>query len=186
MFAGHFAFALLLKARYRNVPMWALLLATNLCDWVWLILSARGVEHFRLYLTLAGAVQIDLYDVPYSHSLFWSAMTALLVFLLFVRAEHEHHWAVPLSIAVFSHWILDWLMCAPTLPFANFGPSLKFGLGLAELFPFAGLFFELLFVLACWWVHDRQVNAAPRWERKAILAMLLLASFAPQILQRLY
>ncbi len=186
MFAGHFAFAFALKARYRTVPMWALLLATNLCDAVWLILTARGVEHFRLYLTLAGVVRIDLYDVPYSHSLFWAAMSALLVYLLFVRAEHERHWAVPLSIAVFSHWTLDWLMSAPLLPFANFGPAVKFGLGLAELFPYAGLLFELLFVLACWWVYDRQVKTAPRWERKIILVMLLLALSAPQVLQRLY
>lgn len=189
MFAGYFAFALALKARYRNVPLWAFLLATQLCDWVWLILSVREVEHFRLYFTLAGTLRLDLYDVFYSHSLFWTAMYALLTFLLFVRAEGQRHWAVPLALAVFSHWILDWLMCAPVLPFANFGTPIKFGIGLGNIFPFSGVLVEGLVVASCWWAYDRRMKiyAPPHnWERKTIPVLLIVLLLAPQILQRLF
>jgi hypothetical protein len=186
MFAGHFAVGLALKTRYRNVPAWALLLAALLCDWLWLLLSALEVEHFRLFFGLNGALQLDRFEVPYSHSLFWSAFYALIVFLLFVRAEGQRHWAAPLSLAVFSHWILDWLVADPALPFANFGPAIKFGLG---IFPAAGLMVEAVIVLACWGFYDRRTRnfaAARNWRQWAVLAALLVALCAPPLLQRLF
>lgn len=189
MFAGHFAIALAFKARYRNVPFAALLLAAQLCDVLWLVLTALNVEHYRLYFALHGALHLDLYDVPYSHSLFWTAFYAMQVFLLFVRADGQRHWAVPLSLAVLSHWLLDWLMCAPVLPFANFGPEIKFGANLANLFPFAGLLFEAVIVLVCWRVYDHRLKesvAGRRWERGAILVVLVVLLLAPEVLRRVY
>ncbi len=189
MFAGHFAVGLALKARYRSVPTWALLFAAQLCDWLWLLLSALEVEHFRLFFTRNDALQLDLFDVPYSHSLFWPAFYALVVFLLFVRADGRRHWAVPLSLAVFSHWVLDWLVSAPALPFANFGPPVKLGLGLAGIFPAASLTVEAVIVLACWRYYDRRTrnSAALRtWRQWAVLAALLVALLSPPLLQRLF
>ncbi|NUO78782.1 hypothetical protein HUU05_01795 [candidate division KSB1 bacterium] len=189
MFAGHFAIGLALKARYRKAPTWALLLAVQLCDWIWIVLYFLQVEHFRLFFPLQGAMQLDLYDVPYSHSLFWSAFYALVVFLLFVRADGQRHWAVPLSLAVFSHWVLNWLMLPPILPFANFGPTIKFGLGLGELFPFAELVFEALIVFSCWWAYDRRLQnttAARSWASWAILGVLIVLLILPLTLPRLF
>lgn len=189
MFAGHFAIALAFKARYRTVPLSALLLAALLCDVLWLVLTALNVEHYRLYFALNGALHLDLYDVPYSHSLFWTAFYAMQVFLLFVRADGQRHWAAPLSLAVLSHWVLDGLVCAPTLPFANFGPSIKFGANLANLFSFAGLLLEAVLVLACWRVYDRSMKetvAGKRWERGAILIVLIVLLLAPEVLRRIY
>jgi len=189
MFAGHFAIALALKARYRNVPLWGLLLAAQLCDVVWLVLMALNVEHYRLFFAPSGVLHLDLYDAPYSHALFWTAFYALQVFLLFVRADGQRHWAVPLSLAVLSHWLLDWLVCAPALPFANFGPEIKFGANLADTFPFAGLMLEAVIVLACWRVYDRRVKesvAGKRWERGAIAILLIVVLLAPEVLRRIY
>lgn len=189
MLAGHFAVGLALKTRYRDVPMWAMLVAVQLCDWIWLVLSWLEVEHFRLFLTTNGMLQLDLYDVPYSHSLFWPAFYALGVFILFARAEGQRHWALPLSLAVFSHWVLDWLVFEPILPFANFGPPIKFGLGLADIFPLAGFITEALIVFTGWWVYDRQVKTAPvasSWSRWAILVVLIVLLLTPQLLQRLF
>ncbi|MEK7729713.1 MAG: hypothetical protein AAB354_15005 [candidate division KSB1 bacterium] len=189
MFAGHFAIALALKARYRDVPLAALLFAAQLCDVLWLVLTALNVEHYRLYFALNGTLHLDLYEVPYSHAFFWTAFYALQVFLLFVRAEGQRHWAVPLSLAVLSHWFLDWLVCAPILPFANFGPEIKFGAKLAHIFPFAGLMIEAVIVFACWRVYERRLKetvAGKRWERGAILVLLTVLLLAPEILRRVY
>ncbi len=185
MFAGHFAVGLALKSRYRNVPTWALLFATQLCDGLWIILSWLDKEHFRLFFTPSGVLRLDLYDAAYSHSLFWSAFYALVVFLLFVRAEGQRHWAVPLSLAVFSHWFLDWLIVAPSLPFANFGPAVKFGAGLGEIFPLADLLLEAVIVLAGWRVYDRSISSARSRTRWGILAVLIVALLSPRLLQRL-
>lgn len=185
MLAGHLAVGLAFKARYRNVPTWALLGAAILLDGLWILLTFLRVEHYRLFLNLNGALRTDWYGALYSHSLFWSAFYALIVFLLFVRAEGQRHWAVPLSLALFSHWLLDWLIADASLPFANFGPRRYFGLGLANIFPRADFVLEGFIVLAGWWVYDRRIKeiAAKRnWLRGAILLVLLVLWIAPLFL----
>lgn len=184
MLAGHLAVGLAFKARYRNVPTWALLCAAILLDGLWILLTFLRVEHYRLFLTLHGELGVDWYGALYSHALFWSAFYALIVFLLFVRAEGRRHWAVPLSLAVFSHWLLDWLIAEAALPFANFGPHWYFGLGLGNIFPRADFILEGIIALAGWWIYNRQfkIAATKSWPRGAILFVLLVLWIVPLLL----
>jgi hypothetical protein len=185
MLAGHFAVGLALKARYHQVPLLAILCSTLLLDWIWLVLVWQEVESSRLVLMSNGMARLDLYDVAYSHSLFWSAFYAVVTFLVFVRAESERHWAVPLSLGVFSHWVLDALLY-DNLPFANFGPRTDFGLGWASLSSALALGCEGVVVLAGWWIyfHSRRVPASaqrPFWVVLGVLIMMLFLK--PLLLQ---
>lgn len=183
MLAGHFAVGLALKARYHKVPLLAILCSTLLLDWIWLVLVWQEVEHFRLLFPMEDWIQLDLYDVAYSHSLFWSLFYAVAAFLVFVRAEGQRHWAVPLGLGVLSHWVLDALFYA-NLPFANFGPSTHFGLGLASLSPVLALCSEGVIVLAGWWTYyrSRRVATSVRWPLWLSLVILIVMLFANQLL----
>jgi len=183
MLSGHFAMGLALKARYREVPLLVLLFSVQLLDWIWLVLAWRGVEHFRLFFAANGTLQLDLYDVRYSHALFWSLFYAAGVFIVFVRAEGQRHWAVPLSLGVLSHWLLD-AMSYSDLPFANFGPEIRFGLGLSSLSPFWVFGLEGSIVLLCWWIYyrSRRATASAAWPLWLGLAILVLMLFSNQFL----
>jgi hypothetical protein len=183
MLAGHFAVGLALKARFHKVPLLAILCSTLLLDWIWLVLVWQDVEHFRLLGPAGGGIQLDLYDIAYSHSLFWSLFYAVAAFLVFVRGEGQRHWAVPLSLGVFSHWLLDAVLYA-NLPFANFGPRTHLGLGWTSLSPVLALSSEGVIVFAGWWMYyrSRHVSTSVRWPLWLSLVILIVMLFANQLL----
>lgn len=176
MLMGHFAVALALKARFKRVPLLPLLLAVQLPDWIWLVLVWLGLEQFHLQ---PGSVflQYGFANAVHSHSLFWSIFYAMVTFLLFIGASEQRHWAAPLSLAVLSHWPLDWLLHDNDLPFANFGPDLTFGLGVQNLSSPAAFLLEALLLVTGWMIYYRSVRRnGLRQNRCAwgILATLLL------------
>ncbi len=180
MLAGHLAVGLALKARYREVPLLVLLFSVQLLDWIWLVLAWQGVEHFRIFFATQGPLQLDLYDVRYSHAMFWSVFYGAAVFILFARAEGRRHWAVPLGLGIFSHWVLDAIWYSD-LPFANFGPELRLGLGLNSLSPFLTLGLEGGLVMLCWWIYYRSrramaSGALPLWLSLGLLVLMLFSN----------
>lgn len=188
MFIGHFAVGLVIKARFQRVPMVLILLSVQLVDWIWLVLAWLGEEHSRL-LPAGGLHYVQFDHVPYSHSLFWMGFYSLVVFLLFIGARAQRHWALPLSLGVLSHWPLDWLVHHADLPLANFGPATQLGLGLQAFSPMAAHGLELLLLLVGWGVYYRTLRRVPGrqgarvWESLVLLvaawlAMLLFLSIA--------
>lgn len=188
MFIGHFAAALVIKARFPRVPIVLILLSVQLLDWIWLVLAWLGEEHSRL-IPAGGLHYVQFDYVPYSHSLFWMGFYSLVVFLLFIGARAQRHWALPLSLGVLSHWPLDWLVHYADLPLANFGPAVQLGLGVQVFSPIAAHGLELLLLLTGWGVYSRVRRRAPgrqggRVEGSLILlvaawlAMLLFLSLA--------
>lgn len=176
MLMGHIAAGLALKARFKHVPMVPMLIAVQLLDWIWLVLVGLGEEQLRL--TSTGLfLQYDFVTATYSHSLFWSVFYAIVTFLLFIRAAGQSHWAVPLSLGVLSHWPLDWLLHAGDLPWANFGPDLKFGLGWQTLSSPAAFLLEALLLAAGWIIYYRSVRGSGYRRKRfawGILGTLLL------------
>jgi len=179
MLAGHFAVGLALKSRYDKVPLLALLLAVNLLDWIRLVLLWQGVEPFQLVTSISAGLQPDFHQARYSHALFWSLFYAAGVWIVFVRAEGQRHWAVPLSLGVLSHWLLDAILDAP-LPFANFGPDLYLGLGWRNTSPMFAVAIEGAVVCAGWWLYycKRRGAASRRWPLWLSLVVLLVLLFS--------
>jgi hypothetical protein len=128
---GHFGIGFAVKPAAPKVPLWVLLLATELLDLLCFVFIALGVEKTGVSRVTAsqGIIFESIGDIPWSHGLFmsivWSLLAASITFL-FVRDRKS---SAAVGIAVFSHWVLDFIVHGPDLPLF-FSGSPKVGLGL--------------------------------------------------------
>lgn len=160
---GHYAPALVAKAIEPRVPLGILFLAVQLVDVAWAVFVLVGVEHARLVPGLPSN-PLDLYDMPYTHSLVATALWAGAAFGL-ARGRFGTRAALVVAAAVASHWVCDLIVHRPDLPLVVTGP--KLGLGLWN-FPFLAWVVEIAFLLgAAWWCVRNHAIAHPR----AVLAL---------------
>ena len=68
MLIGHYAPALVLHRVRPSIPLWVLFLATQALDVLWGLFVLTGVEHVRMVPGFTESNSLDLYDMPYSHS----------------------------------------------------------------------------------------------------------------------
>jgi len=130
MFVGHYGPSFAIKSLRPAIPLWQLFIAVQLVDVLWAVLVLLGVEKVRIVPGITASNPLDLYYMPYTHSLvaaiFWSVAVALVSWLLSRVTTRSA--AVWIGVAVFSHWILDFVVHRPDLPL--YDDTLKVGLGL--------------------------------------------------------
>jgi len=128
MFIGHYGPAFLAATSRRAPKLGTLFIAAQLVDLGFFSLMLAGVEHMRLVPGITEMNPMDLYDMPWTHSLVgalgWSAGFALLVWLWQKRSGA----ALIGGAVVFSHWLLDLLVHRPDLTLAGAPPAYGFGL----------------------------------------------------------
>ena len=153
MFVGHYGVSFAAQRMNRQVPLWVLFIAVQLLDVFWAPFVLLGIEKVRIVPGITASNPLDLYYMPYTHSLVaamaWSA-AAFVVYRLWRRSRSLA--ALLVGAAVFSHWILDFLVHRPDLPLydnaAKVGlglwnmPVIAFGLEAAFLFGGMTLFFR--------------------------------------------
>jgi len=131
MFVGHYSVAFEARTETNKIPLWVLFVAVQLLDFLWAPFVFLGLEKVRIALGIAAASPIDLYYMPYTHSLIgalvWSALAAF-VYKLVRGAKASSSAALIIALAVFSHWILDLIVHRPDLPI--YDDTLKVGFGL--------------------------------------------------------
>src|SRR6185369_12944961 len=89
-----------------EVPLWLLFIAVQWMDVLWAVLVLLGIEKVRIVPGLMPGSALDLYYMPYTHSLVGAlACSAALGLLYAVVARRPG--AVTVAAASFSHWILD-------------------------------------------------------------------------------
>lgn len=154
MFVGHYGVSFAARSRNAPVPLWVLFIAVQLLDVAWAPLVLVGIEKVRIVPGITASNPLDLYYMPYTHSLvaalIWSA-GAFGVYRLTNRRGGTSA-ALIVAGAVFSHWALDFLVHRPDLPVydnaAKVGlglwnlPALAFGLEAALLFGGMWLYFR--------------------------------------------
>ena len=128
MFVGHFAVAFAAKRAQPTLPLPALFTAVQLLDILWPALVLLGIEHTRIVPGITAASPLDLYDIPWSHSLVTSLVWSVLFAWPWWR-RRNHRAAAIVAGCVFSHFVLDWITHRPDMPLAP-GSDLRFGLGL--------------------------------------------------------
>jgi hypothetical protein len=142
MFVGHYGPSFAIKSLRPAIPLWALFIAVQLVDVAWALLVLFGVEKVRIVPGITASNPLDLYYMPYTHSLvaavIWSVAVAILVMLMPRVATRSA--AIWIGAAVFSHWVLDVLVHRPDLPI--YDDTMKIGLGLWN-FPTIALALEV-------------------------------------------
>jgi hypothetical protein len=178
--AGHFGLAAAVKSKERQVPLWALMLATVWLDIVFAPLFLAGLE--TIQPIDGGGYGRAIIHADYTHSLV-GALVLGTVFGGVAALRWGRRTGVVLGAVVFSHWVLDLIvhrMDLPILP-GNLGdlPLLGFGLWRS---PAASIVLELGLVMAGSYLYwraaeevSRSADEATR-RRARVLAVGILAA----------
>lgn len=131
MFVGHYSAAFLAKRVAPAVPLPVLFVTCQLIDLFWGGLVLLGVEKMRVIPDFTRSNGLDLYFMPYTHSLssavLWSIGAALLFWACTPRIAQRTRCAIAIGVTVAAHWMLDLLVHIPDLPL--WFDSMKVGLG---------------------------------------------------------
>ena len=130
MFTGHYSFSFAGKSAEKHIPLWLLFIAVQFIDVLWSIFVLLGIEKVRIVPGITASNALDLYYMPYTHSLLgvlcWSALAYVVCQL--VPSLRGRRTGLILATAVFSHWILDLIVHRPDLALYDSVGKMGFGL----------------------------------------------------------
>jgi hypothetical protein len=128
MFIGHHGVAFAAKAAAPRASLGVFFLATMWLDLVWPVLVLGNIEIVRIVPGLMRMSPFDFVFFPYSHSLFFAVIWALVFNAVYGYITRDWQVGALAGLVVLSHWFLDVLVHRPDLTL--FPGSGKFGLGL--------------------------------------------------------
>jgi hypothetical protein len=170
MFIGHWAPAMV-AATHKDAPsLPVLFIAAQVVDWLFFLSLIFGIEAMRMTPGISAMNALDLYHMPYTHSLLGTAVWAAGFGALIFAVSRNRTAALIAALVVLSHWFLDLLVHVPDLTIAGTRP--KLGLGLWN-HPAIEMPVELLLTFGALWLYARA--AKPRRGPLAVLTVILLA-----------
>jgi hypothetical protein len=177
--AGHFGFAAIVKAREPRTPLWALMLACQWLDVIFVPLFLAGIETIRPADGTAGhGYGEGVIYADWTHSLV-GALALSALFGGVAAAAWGRRSGLVLGAVVASHWLLDLLVHRADMPIlpANAGGLPRVGLGLWRV-PLLSLGVELALVGIGALLYGRAALAAERSSgrsgRRATIATALI------------
>jgi hypothetical protein len=174
MFVGHYGVSFAAKKVAPSVPLAVLFVAVQLLDVGWSLLVLLGIEKVRIVPGITATNPLDLYYMPFTHglvaALLWSAAGSG-IYRLAVRGSTVPAAAV-VGGAVFSHWILDFVVHRPDLPL--YDDTAKVGLGLWN-YPAVAFGLEVAVLFGGLWMYFRMGTS-----RRTAFIVFSLAMFAIQ------
>ncbi len=170
MFVGHFAPALVAAAQPRAAGLGTLFIAAQILDIGFAALLIPGLEAMRIVPGITAMNPMDLYHMPYTHSLLGALLWSLLFGALVGLASGRRAAAVGAGIVVLSHWFLDLAVHIPDLTL--FGEPPRLGLGLWN-HPYAEMPLEILLTAGALLYYAVRTQAPPGDRRLWLLAGLL-------------
>lgn len=180
MFVGHYAASLAAKAIEPRGPLWSYVIAAQAIDIGWGALVMAGVEKVRIDPSLPGSA-LDLYHMPYTHSLPAVLAWSLAGLALARLARLPWGAAVAIAVTVFSHWLLDLLVHRPDLELW-FGGA-KVGLGLWNYpVPEQAVEIGLLGLAASAWAWSRGRGGRSLWPVLVFLAVLVAVQIIAMVM----
>lgn len=179
MFIGHWS-ASLVAATHKDAPsLPVLFIAAQLVDWAFFLFVMVGIESMRITPGISVMSPMDLYHMPYTHSLLGSAVWAAGFGAVIFVASRNRIAAIIGALVVLSHWFIDLLVHVPDLTVAGNPPKLGFGLW---NYPAIEMPLELVLTFGALWLYARkaQPKTAPLMTLAAImLALQLFNWFGP-------
>ena len=166
MFIGHFASGLAARAISPESPrLGTLFIAAQLIDWGFFTFAIFGIEKMRITPGITVMNPLDLYHMPFTHSLLGAVIWAAGFALLVAALTRNVMAACITGGVVLSHWFLDLLVHRPDLTLAGHDP--RFGLGLWNHPPFE-IALEFTIIVGAFWLYMRRTRGP------ILPAMLLL------------
>jgi hypothetical protein len=170
MFVGHYASAFVAAAHPKAPKLGTLFVATQLIDFGFFVFVPMGIEAMRIVPGTSVMNPMELYDMPWTHSLIgalaWGAGFALVLRLVL------KNWTAALigGAVVVSHWFLDLLVHVPDLTLAGKPP--KLGLGLWN-HPAIEMPMEIGLLVSSALIYARKTRAlAKPWRLPALIIFL--------------
>jgi hypothetical protein len=130
MFVGHYGVSFAARRLRGRVPLWVWFIAVQWMDVVWSVLVLLGIEKLRIVPGFTQANALDLYEMPYTHSLPGSIVLSLVLGAIVARFTSGDRTTTFLLVAAasFSHWVLDLVVHVPDLPLYDNSAKVGFGL----------------------------------------------------------
>jgi hypothetical protein len=172
MFVGHYTSAFVAAAHPKAPGLGTLFVAAQLVDIAFFAFVPLGVEAMRVLPGISAMNPMDLYHLPYTHSLLGSVAWGL-AFAAVLRLWIGN-WTAGLigGAVVVSHWFLDLLVHVPDLTLAGAAPKLGFGLW---NHPAIAMPLELALIGGSAWLYARRTRAIGRpWLLPALFVLLLV------------
>jgi len=182
MLAGHFGAAAAVKAFEPKLPLWALLVSTQLLDIAFIPFLLAGLESIEKIE--GGGYGEQIIHADYTHSLVGALLLCLITALISWRIWNLRS-GIVIGALAFSHWLLDLIVHRADMPLlpGNYGDFPLLGLGLWQL-PYMSGIFELALILLGGMLYFRSVlkrstTASPKrayWSG-TIMALFLALVF---------
>lgn len=187
MFIGHYAPAFIAAAYIpgksdadsgrKTMGLGTLFIAAQLVDIAFFLFVLAGVEHLRIVPDITAMNDLDLYHMPYTHSLL-GTMAWALGFAGMIWMITKNRMATALvAVVVASHWFIDLLVHRPDLSLTGSLPKLGYGLWDR---PVIAIGLELMLTVASIGFYIRKTAAKRNKMTHAKLALtaliMLLAS----------
>jgi hypothetical protein len=177
MFAGHFGVAAIIKSKTPELPLWTLLVSTQLLDLAFIPFNLARLEWMEP-IGEGGYGNMLIYAF-YTHSFVGALLLSLLAAWLAGSFWGKRAGMIIGGVA-FSHWILDLIVHRPDMPIlpGNIGNLPLLGLGLWE-FVSASILFELLLIAAGAFLYFKSIlkNGKSTKRTKAIAAGCAMTLF---------
>ena len=141
---SHAATALALKRRYPEASLWPLLIAVQVVELIWVVLTYAGIEHVSV---VADKVHLDF--LPYSHSVATGFLLGIVAWAAMSGSSTGRRIGIALAIGVLSHVVLDIVHHEPDIRLLPFPWGPRLGLGLVR-YPLADLLVEIAYCVLCW------------------------------------
>lgn len=152
MFVGHYGVSFAAKGIEKSIPLWILFIAVQFVDVLWAVFIFAGIEKVRIAPGITATNPLDLYYMPYTHSLLAAVLWSVFGFLVYKFARNSaSRAAFIVGLAVLSHWVLDLIVHIPDLALYDNTYKMGFGLwnypaaafGLEAILLFVGIYFYL-------------------------------------------
>jgi hypothetical protein len=168
MFVGHYGPSLAAKALKKTIPLWVLFIAVQWVDVLWSIFVLLGIEKVRIVPGITATNPLDLYYMPYTHSLVAATLWSVAAIITYKVLSNHDGWsaAAIVGMAVFSHWVLDLIVHRPDLPL--YDNTMKVGLGLWN-FPIVAFGLEVVFLFVGLYLYLRATKPVSPGGRYGML-----------------
>jgi hypothetical protein len=172
MFIGHYSASFVAATHPKAPGLGTLFVAAQLVDYGFFSLMLANVEHMRLVPGITAMNAMDLYDMPWTHSLAGAAGWALAFAALIGLVTKRWTAAAIAGAVVLSHWLIDLLVHRPDLTLAGSPPPM--GLGLWN-HPAIEIPLELAFAYGglAWFVFRTRARSRSGLISPAILALAM-------------